>query len=166
MDASLPSLLEQLSLTAQRSGLTQRDWATKAGLRSETLSRLKSRGDCDLATLNALADAVGLRVGLLPATEVRMPAHFGREEEEVLLDLAASGSLDVRAWREAGEPFFMAGLAVLLAGAPGFDRAMLLTLAEALCPGISTMNMFETWLQHSPLRPSRFLPMLRQRMGQ
>ncbi len=158
-------MLDQLSQAARQHGLTQHDWATKAGLRSETLSRLKSRGDCDLATLNALAGAVGMRVGLMPATEAAMPAHFGREHEEELLALAASGSLDVRAWRDAGEPFFMAGLAVLLAGVPGFDRAALLALAEALCPGMSTMAMFERWLRDSPLKPSRFLPMLRQRMG-
>ena len=56
--------------------------------------------------------------------------------------------------------FFMAGLAVMLASVPEFDRRSLLDLAEALQAGSSQVEVFALWLERSPLRPSRFLPML------
>jgi len=56
----------------------------------------------------------------------------------------------------------MAGLAVMLASDPHFDRRGLLELAELLHPGSSEPAVFERWLARSPVRPSRFLPMLRQ----
>jgi hypothetical protein len=54
----------------------------------------------------------------------------------------------------------MAGLAVMLASSPEADRRALLNLAETLHPGATELSVFGTWLRRSPVRPSRFLPML------
>jgi hypothetical protein len=86
--------------------------------------------------------------------------QFDREYEAQLLDLCASGDLDPQHWRRHGPAFFMAGLAVMLASVPEFDRRSLLDLAEALQAGSSQVEVFALWLERSPLRPSRFLPML------
>ncbi len=58
----------------------------------------------------------------------------------------------------------MAGLAVMLASTRDFDRRSLLILAEELHPGASEPAVFARWLKASPLRPSRFLPMLSVRV--
>src|SRR5512134_472961 len=119
-------LLETLRATARRRGLTDAAWAAAAGLRKETLSRLRGRATCDFATLQALARAVGAELGVSPAGARRttpdghFPAAVDREYEADLLDLCASGASDAEAWRAAGPAFFVAGLAVLLAGARGF----------------------------------------------
>jgi hypothetical protein len=55
----------------------------------------------------------------------------------------------------------MAGLAVMLAGSPGRDRSALLELAERLHPGASEPAVFARWLERNPLRPSRFLPLVK-----
>lgn len=88
------------------------------------------------------------------------PASLDREYEARLLQLAASGKLAHEVWATAGPGFFMAGLAVMLAGEPGLDRPGLLALAERLHPGASEPAVFARWLERSPLRPSRFLPLL------
>lgn len=54
----------------------------------------------------------------------------------------------------------MAGLAVMLAGEPGCERQQYLALAERLYPGASLPQNFSSWLDRSPLRPSRFLPLV------
>jgi hypothetical protein len=162
-------LLETLRATARRRGLTDAAWAAAAGLRKETLSRLRGRSTCDLATLQALARAVGTELRVSPAGERRttpdghFPAAVDRDYEADLLDLCASGALDAEAWRAAGPAFFVAGLAVLLAGARGFDRSRFLALAERLHPGSTAPEAFAQWLARSPVRPSRFLPMLEAR---
>jgi len=138
---------------------SDRQWAAACGLPAETLSRLRKRESCDLRTLNALAAAAGFELGVAPVT-AKNDSDFGREREEVLLALCASGSVDAATWRAHGDGFFMAGLAMLLASVPGFDRHRYMTLAESLHPGMSYAEVFELWLQRSPLRPSRFLPML------
>jgi hypothetical protein len=68
--------------------------------------------------------------------------------------------VDPARWSSLGPKFFMAGLAVMLASAPHFDRRALLTLSESLHPGASEPEVFARWLKRSPVRPSRFLPML------
>lgn len=88
------------------------------------------------------------------------PALLDREYEARLLSLVAGRPRDADAWRAAGPEFFMAGLAVMLASVRGEDRAGLLALAESLYPGASEPEVFTRWLRHSPLRPSRFLPLL------
>lgn len=94
-----------------------------------------------------------------------MPERFGRAEEERLLALCGSGSLEAGAWRRHGPSFFMAGLATMLASARGFPRAKLLALARELYPGMVDAGTFARWLERSPLRAARFVPMLRKRLG-
>jgi hypothetical protein len=161
----LPALLDRLSQQARAAGLTDTEWANRAGVRKETLSRLRRRATCDFATLSALAAAVNSRLDLLEAERMtgfdgHFPAGIGREYEQRLLDLCASRTLSADRWRSLGPQFFMAGLAVMLASVPGFDRRGLLALAEQLHPGSSEAAVFSRWLECSPLRPSRFLPLL------
>lgn len=90
--------------------------------------------------------------------------YFDREKEEALLVLCASMNHDASEWRRHGDPFFMGGLAAALASMRQFDRPRYLALAEELSPGITQVETFELWLEKSPLRPSRFMPMLKQRL--
>ena len=94
------------------------------------------------------------------------PAQLSREYEEQLLDLCASGNVEPKHWRRYGPPFFMAGLAVMLASVPEFDRRSFLDLAEILHSGSSQVGVFTLWLERSPVRPSRFLPMLLAGLGE
>ncbi len=153
------ALLEQLRPAAVRLFGNDRRWAQACNLPPETLSRLRKRESCDLRTLAALASAVGYTLAVTPVSSAP-GAPFGRSGEEELLDLCASGSLDAAVWRKHGEGFFMGGLAAMLASVRGFDRRRYLALAEALHPGITQPEVFEFWLQKSPVRPARFLPML------
>jgi hypothetical protein len=142
------------------------DWARASGLPKETLSRLKHKASCGWRTLTALAESAGYRLAAVPARgpdKGHLPERFGRDDEDRLLDLAASGNVDPVLWRAAGPAFFMGGLAVMLASARGFERERYLRLAEALHPGVSTPEVFAHWLERTPLRPSRFLPMARRR---
>ena len=167
MRSALPAMLDSLAAAADSRKLTRREWALKAGVRPETLSRLRARGDCDFATLEALAHALGLRLEIKPgrgsAKAAHMPLRFGRDEEEKLLLLCSALAPNLPAWRAAGPAFFMGGLAVMLASLRGFDRERYLALGEELHPGISTPETLALWLKRSPLRPSRFVPMLEQR---
>ena len=155
MTASI--LLQALRPAAARKFGSDRRWAEACNLPPETLSRLGKRESCDLRTLVALAAAVGYRLSVTSEADA---TAFGREKEEALLDLCASGSLDAAEWRRHGEGFFMGGLATLLASLRGFDRRRFLALAEDLHTGVTQPEVFELWLQRSPLRPARFLPML------
>ncbi|MGH8187436.1 MAG: helix-turn-helix domain-containing protein [Steroidobacteraceae bacterium] len=167
----LTEVLQALALRARAAGLTDTAWAARAGVRKETLSRLRTRDTCDFATLSALADAVECRLGVLDsaaseaATAGHFPRRLNREYEEKLLQLCASRTLDVAHWQELGPSFFMAGLAVMLAGDRKFDRRGLLDLAEQLHPGATEPEVFARWLEHSPVRPSRFLPLLDALVG-
>jgi hypothetical protein len=165
MKSPLKNMLETMGNEARRANLSNADWAARAGVRAETLSRLKQRGDCDLATLAALAEAVNLRVTLVPRLKMSLPTQFDRDDEERLLALCSSRSLDLAQWQAAGSRFFTAGVAMLLASVDGFDRHAWLQLAEALYPGMGSIDTFRVWLKKSPLRPSRFLPMLEQRLA-
>jgi hypothetical protein len=173
MKSDLSLLLKSMEAVAAARNWSDRKWAAKASVRPETLSRLRNRGDCVLSTLEALAHAVGLRLFVGPnpgaqasasksgAAELRhMPAKYGRKEEQKLLDLCSEPEADPGRWRSAGPSFFMGGLAVMLASARGYDRSRYLDLAEALHPGITAPEVFSAWLAQSPVRPSRFLPML------
>lgn len=146
--------------------LTDTEWSARAGVRNETLSRLRRRSSCDLSTLQALAAAVDARLAIddgaatTATPDGHFPSSLDRGDEARLLKLAASGNLAYDAWSAAGPRFFMAGLAVMLAGEPGLDRRSLLALAERLHPGASEPSVFARWLERSPLRPSRFLPLL------
>jgi hypothetical protein len=163
---SLSTVLDELTHAARARGLNDTEWAARAGLRKETLSRLRRRQSCGFATLCALAEAVDGRVGVVDVAphaaspDGHFPALMDREYEERLLNLCASRSLASAHWTGIGPRFFMAGLAVMMASVAGFDRRGLLALAEQLHPGASEPAVFAYWLERSPLRPSRFLPML------
>jgi len=162
----LPAILDRLTRSARALQLTDTDWAARAGIRKETLSRMRGRRSCDLATLQALAEVVGARLtiedhsGPIAAPDARFPIRVDREFEERLLAICASGDLTLAHWRNLGPDFFMSGLAVMVASAPGFDRRALLDLAELLHAGSTQVDVFAEWLERSPLRPSRFLPMV------
>jgi hypothetical protein len=159
-------MLARLSQMARAAGFTDTQWAMQAGVRKETLSRLRHRSTCDLATLNALAEAVNTRLELATTTgwttsvDGHFPASVDRDYERQLVQLCASRSLAPEGWTQLGPRFFMAGLAVMLASVAGYDRRGLLALAELLHPGSSEPAVFARWLERSPLRPSRFLPQL------
>ena len=78
------------------------------------------------------------------------------------MDLLRSRSTSEAEWRALGPGFFVAGLAVMFASVPGFDRPRYLELAESLHPGASEPRVFEKWLADTPLAPARLLPMVRQ----
>lgn len=141
------------------------EWATRAGIRKETLSRLRGRVSCDFGTLHALSAAVGASLGIIEyrsgqSADGLFPTEMGRDDEERLVALCASGDLNIERWRHAGPSFFIAGLAVMMASVPEFDRRTLLELAERLHAGSSWVEVFALWLQRSPIRPSRFLPLV------
>jgi hypothetical protein len=93
-------------------------------------------------------------------TDGHFPVTLGRDDEERLVRLAASGSLSPELWERAGPRFFMAGFAVLLASLRGFDRPALLALASHLHVGSTRAGIFALWLERSPLDTSRFLSQL------
>lgn len=99
------------------------------------------------------------------APEGEMPPRLTRDAEARLLDFCAALHLDAEAWRAQGPPYFMAGVAALLASLRGLPREALLDLAERLHPGMSRQEVFARWLERSPLRAARFVPMLRQRLA-
>ena len=162
---NLSAVLGELTEAARANGLNDTHWAARAGLRKETLSRLRRRQSCDFSTLLALADAVDMNIKAVNAMPVltsdgHFPEVLDWDYEEQLLSLCASRSLAPGRWAALGPNFFMAGLAVMLASIEGFDRPGMLALAEALHPGAGEPEVFSRWLQRSPLRPYRFLPML------
>lgn len=97
---------------------------------------------------NALTDVVESRAtvvtGSAPGTsdDGYFPVGMQREYEEKLLALCASRTLKPEHWVASGPPFFMAGLAVMLASVDGLDRKALLALAERLYPGASETAVF------------------------
>jgi hypothetical protein len=90
------------------------------------------------------------------------PLCLSRDYEERLYQLVRSGTLAAEFWRASGPAFFMAGLAVLIAGSRGYDRQGLLKLGEQLHPGIGDVPVFNLWLQRTPIQPSRFFSQLEE----
>ena len=163
-------MIAELSGRARDMGLSDTQWAKQAGLRKETLSRLRKRESCDFATLQSLARVVGagLEVSGSGKQSLTPDGHFplamARDYEEELLRLGALRDLDATRWKSAGPAFFMAGVAVMLGSVRGLDRRGLLDLAEQLHPGVTEPAVFDLWLARSPVRPSRFLPLLEQEL--
>ncbi len=159
-------IMEQLAQEASAQRINQTQWAARAGVRKETLSRLRRRQSCDFATLQALAEVVGASLAVTkngPAdctADGQFPTRVDRDFEEALLGLCSSGDFTLERWKSFGPRFFMAGLAVMIASVSGLDRRALLDLAEQLHAGSSQVGVFALWLERSPVRPSRFLPML------
>lgn len=81
------------------------------------------------------------------------------------MDLLRSRSTSEADWRALGPGFFVAGLAVMLASVPAFDRRRFLDLAESLHPGASEPRVFAKWLADTPLPPSRLLPMVQSQLN-
>ncbi|MDE2450112.1 MAG: hypothetical protein KGO22_14145 [Gammaproteobacteria bacterium] len=146
--------------------MTDTAWAARAGVRKETLSRLRGHESCDFQTLRSLAHAVEAQFGILElhppdsTDDGHFPAMLDRDYEERLVKLSASGDFDPLRWLDLGPRFFMAGLAVMLASRRDAARGALLQLAERLHPGASEVSVFDRWLARSPLRPARFLPLV------
>jgi uncharacterized protein YnzC (UPF0291/DUF896 family) len=174
----MPKSSEQLARTlaalarqARALGLTDTEWANRAGVRKETLSRLRHRSSCDFETLQSLAQAVAVRLGVLEVqtpdatADGHFPASVDRDYEERLVELSASGDLDPARWVAAGPRFFMSGLAVMLASVRNTDRRGLLALAEHLHPGATEVAVFNRWLERSFVRPTRFLSLFDARMA-
>ena len=161
MTTFLGGALRSLEHSAERRGLTRASWAQRAQIRAETLSRLFSRDDCELGTLEQLAGALDWRLLLVERPQREMPPAWDRETEHRVAKLCASGSTDVGRWLREGPRYFMSGLAMMLASARDVDRAAYLALAYALCPAMQEKEEFATWLAMTPAKPSRFLPMVR-----
>jgi antitoxin (DNA-binding transcriptional repressor) of toxin-antitoxin stability system len=88
-----------------------------------------------------------------------------RAREEELVRLCASGDLRPSRWLRAGDRRLLAGVAVMLASQPEFDRARLLALGETLEPGMSRPERFGQWLSESQVRAARLLPMVRAELA-
>jgi DNA-binding phage protein len=168
--SQLATLLHSLTAAARKKGFNDAAWASAAGFSKETLSRLRRRSSCDLSTLLALAKAADASLSVSLTTQPpttpdgHFPGELSRDYEQQLLKLCASRTLDPAVWASEGPAFFMAGLAVMLASSPDADRRGLLSLAEILHPGATELPAFAKWLRRSPVRPSRFLPMLAMEM--
>ena len=103
------------------------------------------REDPFVRLLLAAATALELRSARFEA----IPSD--RDTEEAFVGLCAHFPPDAGLWRQFGDPEFLAGVAVMLAGHSGFDRASYLALAEALYPGSSAVEQYEKW--HRTYRP-------------
>lgn len=97
---------------------------------------------------------------LVAETQPHTPKPVDRKAEEKLVRLCVGGDYRPSRWRRAGDRRTMAGIAVMLASQPDFDRPRFLALAEALYPGMSTVEVFGPWLKSSPVRASRFMPLV------
>ena len=163
--------LDALRQRARSLGLSDTEWASRARIRKETLSRLHRRETCDFETLRSLAQVLGARLGVLEfqtpdcTPDGHFPAHVDRDYEERLVQLCVSRDRDPEGWSALGPRFFMAGLAVVLASVNSGERNTLLGLAERLHPGATEVAVFGRWLERSPLRPTRFLALLDARLA-
>lgn len=126
------------SLQRELARLTAMGVLHRRGVGNRVLLRLNRR---DAFTKLLLAAAVAL--------ELRGHAFAGiprdRDGELRLASLCAHLPPDASLWREYGDAAFLAGLAVLLAGHTGYDRATYLALAESLQPGASSVEQYEDW---------------------
>jgi hypothetical protein len=102
----------------------------------------------------------GLKPVGRPARSPVVAAASYRDMEARLLNVCA-GPPTVRAWKSIGDVPLAAGLAVLLASDSSLDRQTYLSLARKFQPSMVEGDVFRVWLEQSPVRPSRFLPMVR-----
>lgn len=168
----LQQTLARLAVAARRLGLSDHDWALAAGIRPETLCRLRKRQDCDLATLVKIAGAVRCTLALeariqgeaLVSKDGLMPGRVSIGEERMLVELAWREAFYRRsperaraAWTALGPSFFMAGVAFVSAQALPAGRDRLRALAEHLHPGIAVAKVFARWVAASPLSPAHLL---------
>ena len=78
--STIAQTLRQITAAAADKGLTRRDLARLAGVRPETVSRIATRGTCDYATLERLANAAGLHLGVTRGE----PSPGGSGHDDVL----------------------------------------------------------------------------------
>jgi transcriptional regulator with XRE-family HTH domain len=83
----MSDLIDDIFGLARAKGVSQARLAAKAGLRPETLSRLKHRDNFDARTLHRLARAVGRRLAVVPLDSddghaVYSPRAIAREKAE------------------------------------------------------------------------------------
>jgi DNA-binding transcriptional ArsR family regulator len=160
--------LIQVLRAAPRAGMHMRELSRVANLSLSSLQRELERLS-SLGLLNRTESGkqvlYSLRredpfVRLLLAAEVvrtlkgvhfeQMPAE--RQRERSLVELCAYVPPDAGLWRNFGDPVFLAGVAVILAGHAGFDRAGYLALAQSLSAGATRLEQHEAW--HARNRPN------------
>lgn len=107
---------------------------------NRVLLKLKRR---DVFAKLLLAASVALE--LRGHTFAGMPTD--RDAEKLLVDLCAHMPPDATLWCEYGDREFLSGVAVMLSGHTGYDRAAYLVLAESLQSGACTLEQYEAWYQ-------------------
>lgn len=122
--------LARIAAAARAQGLSRRALALRAGVRPETVSRIASRGTCDFATLERLAAAAGLRLGL----QDEVPHVAGQARGEVLRKQALVRTL-AKAYGARSVELF--GSAARNEDGPGSDLDFLVELE----PGRSMLDL-------------------------
>ena len=122
--------LARIAGAARAQGLSRRALALRAGVRPETVSRIASRGTCDFATLERLAAAAGLRLGL----QDEVPHVAGQARGEVLRKQALVRTLAKAHGARSVELF---GSAARNEDGPGSDLDFLVELE----PGRSMLDL-------------------------
>jgi DNA-binding MarR family transcriptional regulator len=148
---SLSSLQKELDRLSALGALSRTSKANRVfhGLR---------RRDPFVKLLLAAATALELRGAEFKA----MPSD--RDTEKSLVEFCAHFPSDAELWRQFGDPEFLAGVAVMLAGHHGFERSAYLALADSLYPGSSTFEQYEKWHRtHRPDFPRLFSMIDRER---
>jgi len=116
------------------------------------------RQDPFVKLLVAAATALELRGAKFEA----MPSD--RDSEKGFVELCAHFPPDAELWGQFGNPEFLAGVAVMLAGHHGFERSAYLALAERLYSGSSAFEQYEKWHRtHRPDYPRLFSMIDRER---
>jgi DNA-binding Xre family transcriptional regulator len=75
---SVRSTLNAILAAAESRKLKEKELARLAGMRPETLSRMKSRGTADFALIDRLARAVGLKLAVVPDDDQLARIQQGR----------------------------------------------------------------------------------------
>jgi DNA-binding Xre family transcriptional regulator len=75
---SVRSTLNAILAAAESRKLKEKELARLAGVRPETLSRMKSRGTADFALIDRLARAVGLKLAVVPDDDQLVRIQQGR----------------------------------------------------------------------------------------
>lgn len=75
---SVRSTLNAILAAAESRKLKEKELARLAGVRPETLSRMKSRGTADYALIDRLARAVGLKLAVVPDDDQLARIQQGR----------------------------------------------------------------------------------------
>lgn len=146
---------------APPAGMSVREISRAAGLGLSSTTRELERLD-RIGAIDARADRNRLRYRLRRSTPlVRALLHAmaalevsgkkvdgslsDRSKEEALVAMCAYFPPEPELWRTSGDPEFLSGVAVMLAGHSGFDRRTYLALGDSLVTGASTVEGHELW---------------------